>query len=117
IVSSNASWLCGAGILLSAGTKHSKTLTLPFESTASTRNLTLIAPTWIVSCDPEPMPSSRADCAATWRTSQYRGQREATASPTSRLLLLDGEASGASIDADTAPGPASEAVAPSPRPP
>jgi hypothetical protein len=42
---SKASWLCGTGILLSAGTKHSKTLALPFESAASTRKRTLRAPT------------------------------------------------------------------------
>ena len=33
------------GILLSAGTKHSKTLALPFESAASTKKRTLSAPT------------------------------------------------------------------------
>jgi len=35
-VSSNASWLCGAGMRALAGTSHSKMLTLPPDSSAST---------------------------------------------------------------------------------
>jgi hypothetical protein len=35
-VSSKASWLCGAGMRALAGTSHSKTLTLPPDSSAST---------------------------------------------------------------------------------
>ena len=35
-VSSKSSWLCGAGIWALAGTSHSKTLTLPPDSSAST---------------------------------------------------------------------------------
>ena len=35
-VSSKSSWLCGAGMRALAGTSHSKTLTLPPDSSAST---------------------------------------------------------------------------------
>jgi hypothetical protein len=35
-VSSKSSWLCGAGMRALAGTSHSKTLTLPLDSSAST---------------------------------------------------------------------------------
>ncbi len=49
MVSSKPSWLWGAGILASVGTKHSNTDAVPFESAASIKKRTLSAPTVMVS--------------------------------------------------------------------